>query len=217
MQDTIINALRQSEGEQLNNRTLARFLWLIGSMVFLFGGFVLHRELVFPDQGSTSVVVGIIGALLLWVAIWIFVSSLVWPTLQVEAWLDEHYPDHTADPLSNYQIRRDILASASVAGLWGMRLLVGYAMILAILPMFRWYAAIADAGFSITDASVKQLTVVNSLAIGTLSVLLAGIGMWVLINWWIKPDVREFTSVSSSAYELSDRDLVDEAGGEVGA
>lgn len=218
MQDTIINTLRKSGDAQLDNRSLARFMWVIISLTLAIIGLTLSRDLLIADTESLAVVVDVTGAFVAWMVIWIFAASFVYPSLRIEAWLDEHYPDHAVDPV-NYSARRDILTSASLMSLWGLRGVVLYAVVAINAALLQMYHAIAETGFAISQADVTQLTVMNSFALGTLTALLAAVGTWFLINRFAKEPLTELETPATSTWAVVDHidETVEDVGGEASA
>lgn len=204
MRDTIINALRQDGEESYDNRALARLLWVVLTLAGFMAVYGVLGELIVPAASTSSIPD---GAIQTWAkvtfalaAVGIFVASLVWPARKIEAWLDGHYPEHAVEESLDYSLRRDLLASTLLGGLWGFRLAVGYAMLAIILAMASVHSAIAESGYPLSPEEVTQLTVLNSFAIATLTTLLAGVGFLWLINWGLKDLVDE--TLTPATYTL---------------
>lgn len=224
MKDTIINALRQTDDEPHDNRTLARLGWVLITIAGFIVVYMVAGELFVPS-GSTSSIPD--GAIQEWAkvtfslaAVTIFVGSLVWPARKIETWLDAHYPDHTAEADLDYSIRQDLLASTLLGGLWGFRLVIGYAVIAILFAMVSVFTALSESGYPLSADEVTQLTVLNSFAIAILTTLLAGVAALWLINWGMKDSVEQTLTPATHTLANSPADVDEQAvatdGGEGG-
>lgn len=216
--DRLISLLRETDGDEPHdNHHLARMGWVLITMAGLVVTFWVSGQ-VMPVSESLAGTQEAIGRILAVLAIWFFTASLLWPARKIEAWLDEHYPDHAGDVEIDYSVRDDLLASTWLGGLWGFRFAVGYAVVAIILAMAQVLNAMAAAGYPVEQAEVTRLTVLNSFAIATLTTLLAGLAMFWLINWSMKETVEELNTAENNTFgvfETDDEQLAAD-GGEAG-
>ena len=224
MIDTLINRLRQTDDGPHDNRHLARFGWVILTLVGFMGVYFAFGELFVPSNAGTAAELAGVQE---WAkftfasaAIAIFVASLLWPARKIEAWLDARYPEHAVDDELDYSLRSDLIASTWFGGLWGFRLAVGYAVVSILIAMTSVFDAIAEEGYPLESAEVAQLTVLNSFAISVLTTLLAGIGFLWLINWSMKDTVEKLNTPENNTFgtpNAADRTVATDGGEDSGA
>lgn len=213
----IIKILRHStDGAPNDNRSVARFLWvalsgvpaavlvwpLLGTLSPTVAGEGLGGIAAFQDAAAVYLVGGLA---------WVFIGSLVWPSRRIQAWLDDRYPDHCAEEL-DYSALNDLVGSVGLTVLYALYGGILYAGATIALTMVAVLSALNDAGYPLEPAEVTQLTVVNSFAIATLAIILAGVASWWLINRLVGSFVAELSTPENNTFVFhgpDDRALTD--------
>lgn len=201
--DAIINRLRQTDDEPHDNRYLARIGWVLIAAIGVFIAAYGYATLTVSEPASEldyGPFLKTIRVSFIALAVWTFASSLVWPARKIEAWLDARYPDHAVDDL-DYSSREDLVASTVYSGLWSFRLLVAYAVIAGLTAMLSFLQAMQEAGYALESGNLETLTVLNTFALGVLTILLAGVAFFRLIEWSMAELVEEFCSPENSVFE----------------
>lgn len=202
--DTIIDALRTTDGEPHDNRSLARALWLIGLLIGALAAVYGYTEWLYaPDAGaSVAAVVGdFLYALALTATAIVCLGSLVLPTRRIELWLDDRYPAHAAGE-TEYGFYDDVRTTALLTAYWGTHFVV-VGMVASIgFQLVSLASEIQEAGVSLDRATLTEMTVLNSVALATLALLLGAWGIFRAVKWALEDSIEEFDSPESNALDF---------------
>ncbi|MFW5905411.1 MAG: hypothetical protein ACOCUO_01025 [archaeon] len=202
MIDKAITILRLNEDDEPNdNSYVARMAWIL---ILGVGLLAFWSPFAIFGETASSATVGLQNSLRIVfgsLAVAVFAASLRWPSRKIEGWLDENYPEHQSDTdYGDYSIRSDLFASLCIGGLWNIRIGIAYAVSSVILAMTEYVSVMDESGYSVAGETVARLTVVNTFAIGTLTALLAGVGLWWLLESKVKDSVDRLNTPERSTF-----------------
>jgi len=211
MLDKITNGglenFRETALRGFDNRVLAKFIWVSLALgASAIGTFVPILSTVEPAQSPVNYgpILTLLGGFLVWIVVFAFMGSLVYPTRQLEAWFDRKYPRFSAREIPEYRLWEDLVASLVQSFEWGLQMAGIYVFVAVVLVSSASLHAFAESGYQLTTENTQTLTVINSFGVLLLSgAFIAAMAYWLTKNH-VSPVTEHLSTPATSAFVGAD-------------
>jgi|GEM_PF-3112808 len=198
--DRLLTWLRREDDGEADNRALARGLWLVLSLAVVGGGAYVYLALTYPSSVSNKYALAsdFIGFVAVAGIFWAFLGSLVGPSLRIERWLDRRYPNHCVDEF-DFSLVSDVWSSVLLTVYLGT-----YATALFMIVEITAFGLTVLDGMSsvtpLTESSVSELTILNSVGLLMIAVLFSAYGFIWLADTTLKSELFDHLSVETNGF-----------------
>ena len=198
--DRTIALLRIRADGQTDNRALARCLWLILSLAVVGAGMYIYLAFAYTGPPSKyqafADIVAIVGTTFV---LWYGIGSLVGPTLRIERWLDERYPDHAVDGV-DYSLVRDVFMSGLLVVYYGLYGIATWFFVSIAGLTLSLLEGLDASGAPLTETTIAELTVVNTVAVLLITAAVCAWGLIKTADYLIGDDVAVFSGPETNGF-----------------
>jgi len=197
--DRTIALLRGDHGDA-DNAAVAQALWLGLSLALVGGAQSIYNTATYTAPASGfQVLPHVVGWLVVLFIGWCGLGSLTGPALRIERWLDSRYPDYAVGEVE-YSLMRDVYTSGVLVTYFS-----AYGIAIYLLStMAAFSASVLDAldtgSFLFVEATVRELTVINSVGLILIASLCLVWGLTRGADILLGDDVNALSSAETGGF-----------------